>query len=56
METRKAQDFTVTLEVPPHLEDIEDLKPIYWAWAKRVLRKDKHSYKDDMDRLRRDKN
>ena len=57
METRKAQDFTVILEVPPHLEDCEDLTAIYWAWAKRVLRKDRHSYEYmNVDGLVRDNN
>ena len=36
-ETIKAKDFTVVVEAAPHKEEIEDLKAVYWAWAKQVL-------------------
>ena len=45
-ETIKAKDFTVVIEAPPHLDNIEDLKAIYWAWAKQVLQKEKSKYWD----------
>ena len=44
--TIKAEDFTVVLEVPPHLDEVDDLKAIYWAWARNVLRKEKLLYWD----------
>jgi hypothetical protein len=30
-------DFTVTLTQKPYLDNTEDLRPIYWHWAERVL-------------------
>ena len=44
--TIKAQDFTVVLEVPPHLDEVEDLKAVYWAWARKILRKERIEYWD----------
>ena len=58
--TIKAEDFTVVLEVPPHLDEVDDLKAIYWAWARRVLRKERLEYWDtshpDKDEWRIDPN
>ena len=44
--TIKAQDFSVVLEVPHHTDKVDDLKAIYWAWARKILRRERIEYWD----------